>query len=209
MKPELLFPTPLWSFQCEDSSLIITSRERVLSLREEDPVGLKITNVGGSWHSANNLLDDPLLAPLFRWIAASCNGVFANMGWDFSLSTPSFNNAWAMVNGPGSSTRAHLHPNSLFSGVFYLQASEGAGSIAFLDPRNGAQMLHPPLVPGAAEWLSGRISRQPIAGGMLLFPAWLWHEVEPSADQAERICISFNVGMKRLIGTSGQAAGAP
>ncbi|MFZ4804863.1 MAG: TIGR02466 family protein [Synechococcus lacustris] len=206
MKPELLFPTPLWSFQCEDSALIIAALARVLSLREEDPVGLSITNVGG-WHSANNLLDEPLLAPLFRWIAACCQGAFAELGWDFRLASPSFNNAWAMVNGPGDCTRAHLHPNSLFSGVIYLQATEGAGSIAFLDPRSGAQMLHPPLTEASAEWLSGRLSRQPAVGRMLLFPSWIWHEVEPSADHAERVCIAFNVGMKRQGGDAMQIDG--
>ncbi|NDG02263.1 MAG: hypothetical protein EB119_03515, partial [Synechococcaceae bacterium WBB_34_004] len=42
--------------------------------------------------------------------------------------------------------------------------------------------------------------RQPSAGLMLLFPSWLWHEVEPSAQGRElRISISFNVGQSKTV----------
>jgi len=194
---ESLFPTPLWSFQYPDPQHIDHWTSHVLQLQQEDPQGRSVTNQGG-WHSQTDLLDDQALAPLFRWIAASCQQAFTEIGWDFSLATPSFNNAWAMVNGPGHTTRAHLHPHSLFSGVVYLQADKGAGAIAFLDPRGGAQMLCPPLLPGKGELLQGRLRRQPSAGLMLLFPSWLWHEVEPSAPGRElRISISFNVGQSK------------
>jgi len=203
---ESLFPTPLWSFEYPEPEQLGAWASHVLQLQQEDPQGLAITNQGG-WHSQSDLLDDQTLAPLFRWIAASCQQAFTEIGWDFSLATPSFNNAWAMVNGPGHTTRAHLHPHSLFSGVVYLRADEGAGSIAFLDPRGGAQMLCPPLRAGKGELLQGRLRRQPSAGLMLLFPSWLWHEVEPSAPGSGlRICISFNVGQRKT-GPAGQAAG--
>lgn len=179
---ESLFATPLWSFHYQDSRHLCDWAGHVLQLQQQDPLGLAITNQGG-WHSQNDLLADAALAPLFRWLAASCQQAFTEMGWDFSLATPCFNNAWAMVNGPGHTTRAHLHPHSLFSGVVYLQADGEAGSVAFLDPRGGAQMLCPPLLAGRGEPLLGRQRRQPLAGLMLLFPSWLWHEVEPSAPQ--------------------------
>ena len=191
---ESLFPTPLWHFQHPDPDVVGGWANHVLQLQTNDPQGLAITNQGG-WHSQTNLLDDQTLAPLFNWIAAASQHAFVDIGWDFSLATPTFNNAWAMVNGPGHTTRAHLHPSSLFSGVVYLQVDEGAGSIAFLDPRGGAQMLCPPFHPGRGEVLQGRIRRQPLTGLMLLFPSWLWHEVEPSAPSSSlRISISFNVG---------------
>ena len=107
-------------------------------------------------------------------------------------------NAWAMVNRAGDSVRAHLHPNSLFSGVFYLRAPADCGSIAFLDPRAGAQVLKPPLREAEGSDASGRILRQPQPGLMLLFPGWLWHEVERSRSGEERICVSFNIGMRPL-----------
>ena len=68
-------------------------------------------------------------------------------------------------------------------------------------------MLCPPLLAGKGELLQGRLRRQPSAGLMLLFPSWLWHEVEPSAPSSGlRICISFNVGQRKT-GPADQVAG--
>ena len=197
MPPQLLFATPLWSFEFPKHLEPAVSAKEVLRLREQDPAGLQITNQGG-WHSRTNLLDHAPLAPLFQWLAASCQQALGELGWDFSLARPKFNNAWAMVNGCGHSVRAHLHPNSLMSGVVYLQAQEHSGNIAFLDPRNGAQVLLPPLQNPQASLLNGRHEIAPRPGLMLLFPAWLWHEVGANTSQQERICISFNIGMQAV-----------
>jgi len=35
---------------------------------------------------------------------------------------------------------------------------------------------------------------------LLVFPSWLWHEVEPSTQAGARISISFNVGMRPVGG---------
>jgi len=159
--------------------------------------GLVIPNQGG-WHSQIDLLADLALAPLFRWLTAICQQALTEMGWDFSLAAPSFNNAWAMVNGPGLTTRARLHPHSLFIGVGYLQVDGGGGLYCFFGSSGGAQMLCSPLLAGRGELLLGRQRRQPLAGLMLLFSPWLCHEVEPSAPSSGvRISTSFNVGQRK------------
>ena len=196
---ELLFATPLWQFQHPDPLACQAWGAHVLALEGEDPAGLQLTNQGG-WHSSTGLLGDPALAELFHWIAARCQGAAQEWGWDLRAATPTFNNAWGMVNRQGHSTRAHLHPNSLLSGVVYLQVPEGSGALAFLDPRAGAQMLVPPWRTGAGEDVGGRVRRLPTAGQLLVFPSWLWHEVEPSSQAGARISISFNVGMRPVGG---------
>ena len=169
--------------------------EHILTLERRDPEGVLLTNQGG-WHSRTNLLEDPELNALFLWIASCTQRAMDEIGWDRVKATPCFNNAWAMVNREGHSVRAHLHPNSLFSGVMYLTAPEGSGAIAFLDPLAGAQVLLPPLQDPSAGYTSGRILRQPRPGRLLLFPGWLWHEVEGSRSTEPRICVSFNIGMQ-------------
>ncbi len=203
---ELLFPTPLWQFQHPDPQACRALGAHVLALEAQDPAGLQRTNQGG-WHSATALLQDPALAALFQWIAACCQGAVQEWGWDLSQATPSFNNAWAMVNRQGHSTRAHLHPNSLLSGVVYLQVPPGSGAIAFLDPRSGAQMLVPPWQGSAGEAVQGRVRRLPRVGQLLLFPSWLWHEVEPGRQAGERISISFNLGMRPAAGSAARVWG--
>ena len=41
---------------------------------------------------------------------------------------------WANINPPGSPHNPHTHPNNLLSGVYYVQAPEGADSICFHEP---------------------------------------------------------------------------
>jgi len=195
MPPQLLFATPVWSFDLPPTLEPAAIAKEVQRIRGQDPTGVQITNQGG-WHSRTNLLEHAPLAPLFQWMAAHCQQALGELGWDFALARPRFNNAWAMVNGSGHSVRAHLHPNSLMSGVVYLQTPERSGNIAFLDPRNGAQVLLPPLQDPQASLLNGRLEMVPRPGLMLLFPAWLWHEVGASHSDQERISISFNIGMQ-------------
>ncbi len=203
LQASALFATPLWSFRHPDLDQLQFWRDHVLGLECKDRAGLQLTNQGG-WHSQNDLLADPTLGSLFQWMATCIQQAMGEFGWDMSKATPCFNNAWAMVNREGHSVRAHLHPNSLFSGVVYLAAPEDCGAIAFLDPRSGAQVLLPPLLPAAGAYATGRILRQPQPGLMFLFPGWLWHEVERSRSSQPRICVSFNIGM-RVVGAGGMA----
>lgn len=195
---EIHFPTPIWRFLHPQPGELATFSAHILSLQARDPQGLAITNQGG-WHSPTTLLADPALRALFGWISGCCLEALNEFGWDLSRGQPSLNNAWAMVNRRGHGNRAHMHSNSLFSGVVYLQAPAHSGAIRFIDPRAGAQMLLPPLREGGSVFSRGRSLVEPETGLMLLFPAWLLHEVEPSASDEPRVAVSFNLGMRAVV----------
>ena len=197
MEVSSLFPTPLWRFQHHDPEEIAAWARHVLMLEHIGGDGLQLTNQGG-WHSHTELLTDPQLQSMFQWVAVCVSQALPGFGWDLARATPCFNNAWAMVNRRGGSVRAHIHPNSLFSGVLYLETPVGCGALAFLDPRSGAQMLMPPLTEPASDFAGGRVRFEPSPGRLLLFPAWLWHEVERSEGDQPRVCVSFNIGMKPM-----------
>jgi len=198
-----IFPTPLWRWSHPRPEELDGYADHILTLQRQDPVGLNRTNQGG-WHSSTALLADPALRGLFTWLSSCCLEAMGSFGWDFSLAAPIFNNAWAMVNRRGHGNRAHLHSNSLFSGVAYLRVPPDSGAICFLDPRGGAQMLLPPLNAQASDAARGRHRVTPQTGLVLLFPGWLWHEVEPSASDEPRICVSFNLGMTPRSGGVGR-----
>jgi uncharacterized protein (TIGR02466 family) len=194
MKQHMLFPTPVWSGHCPESGQLEHWRKAVLDCKDSDPLGLELTNQG-AWHSQVDLLANPQLEDLFQWIAVQVQGALVGWGWDLDQARPRFNNAWAVVSFAGDGHGAHIHPNSLFSGVFYLAAPAGSGALAFLDPRTGAQILQAPLKINTARSEPGRARWLPQEGLLLLFPAWLWHEVEISRCDQPRISISFNVGL--------------
>jgi uncharacterized protein (TIGR02466 family) len=99
-----------------------------------------------------------------------------------------------MVNGKFASNTLHNHPNSILSGVYYLQAPENCGGIFFSDPRPASRMLNPPLI-DFNVWTLLNVSYKAHVGTMILFPSWLLHGVEMNMSEEVRISISFNIGM--------------
>ena len=51
-------------------------------------------------------------------------------------SEPVLGNMWANINPPGGMNRAHQHPNSLWSGVYYIKAPKNSGHLKIDDPRS-------------------------------------------------------------------------
>jgi len=112
---------------------------------------------------------------------------------------------WSIINPPGSANRAHVHPGCLWSGVYYIQAPEGAGNIEFVEPRTAHLMNQPRFVPNQRRpkdcWTKVRFT--PVPGRMLIFPSWLYHAVDPNmtketGDAANRIIISFNLNQRKI-----------
>ena len=101
--------------------------------------------------------------------------------------------AWINVNGPGSYNERHSHdPHSgtFLSGVFYVKCPEGSGNIRFYDPRPHIQSSLDMKYYANGDtyhWFP------PIPNTLIMFPAWLEHEVESNKSHEERISISFNI----------------
>ncbi len=189
-----IFPTPLWQFTLAMAeSLNPQLLAAIKNLQAQDPQGKNISNSLG-WHSHNNLhLKEPFRQLLIA-INLEIKEIVYALCWDLNQVIPTVNNCWANVNNTHSSNHVHHHPNSLLSGVYYLQTPENCGSIFFYDPRVGSQMLVPPLLQGT-PWTREKVRITPEPGKMVIFPSWLWHGVEPNMSQDERISISFNIGI--------------
>ena len=102
-------------------------------------------------------------------------------------------NMWANINPPGSMNMPHVHPNSLFSGVYYVKSQPKSGKFKIIDPRPGVQLNMPvrkPGNPGRDMWRDATL--EPVVGRIIMFPAWLWHSVEENKSDDIRISVSFN-----------------
>lgn len=104
--------------------------------------------------------------------------------------------AWVNVNPTGGYNVIHNHPNGFYSGVYYLQASENAGEIVFLNPvpEQGLTIPHQ-LVQKNSIYTSDRYAYSPRQDLLLLFPSYLNHYVHPNQSHTERICVAFNIGI--------------
>ncbi|MDF1735748.1 MAG: TIGR02466 family protein, partial [Minwuia sp.] len=153
----------------------------------------------GAWHSTPDMQDRPEFAGLAVMIVQAATALFADMGYRRDR-PPKIDTMWANVTAPGGFNRAHIHPNVLWSGVYYVQAPPDAGRIIFSDPRMQALMMgaeKDPAAPDHQDYWS-EVNFAPTEGRILLFPAWLMHATEPnrsnlSGAAGERISVSFNL----------------
>lgn len=178
--------------------------ELALALEQQD-AGLVRSNVGG-WHSADTFLqqDDPAIVVLRELMQRAVHDWVA---WTSGRDPESFDltvalQGWAMVARRGHYARPHVHPSTHVALVYYADAGDPAadagaeafsGRLELLDPRNRPQMLDIPGVP-----VRDSLGITPISGGLIAFPAWMYHYVHPYQGRRPRVSIACNAHVRRL-----------
>ena len=181
------FPTIIYA---KDVQLDNRLFEREVIEWSKKDKGIRRTNMIG-WHSTTEMHQIPVFKPLVDELFKMQMEIYKE---ELLTREPIIGNMWANINPPGGYNRPHIHPNSHFSGVYYIKAPQNSGEIVFNDPRSAAHMVMPERVkdikPPSHLWREVRVN--PLEGRMLMFPSWLWHCVEPNGSNDIRISVSFN-----------------
>ena len=101
--------------------------------------GVSKTNVKG-WHSTTDMHTKSEYSQLVTELTRMQKEIYDNEHIDRQ---PKLGNMWANINPPGGMNMPHLHPNCLFSGVYYVKSNPKSGRLKIMDPRPGAQMYMP------------------------------------------------------------------
>ena len=187
---ELHFPTPIYIFDHNDPSLNVQLEKDIMNWMQQDK-GVTRTNVKG-WHSTTDMHERPEYKRLVHALYEAQHKIFVEEHYE---SEPFLGNMWANVNPPGGMNRAHIHPNSLWSGVYYVKAPENSGDLKIDDSRTAGAMMVPTLK-DSDKPMPMRLWREthykPVAGRCIMFPSWLMHCVDPNDSNDLRISVSFN-----------------
>ena len=194
-----VFPTLIGRYRVPDADAM--NRElHGLILAEESAYGsLGRSNIGG-WHSRPDFLDrpEPAVAALTTWVRWVVNKmVDATAGCGTFKGRLSVS-AWATICRAGTYHAPHSHPDSAWSGVYYVDAgSENrdhslSGVLEFIDPRAGVEAVTAPGDPYGEP-----VRVRPESGLLVIFPSWLFHWVHPYAGTSPRIAVSFNASLMR------------
>lgn len=200
------FPTMVFSLDVANpEDLNDRLKKAIYAERDADQEGISRSNFKGlgGWHSQNNLHKKKEYKELVGHIGEATTKISDELGYAKSHEL-SIGTMWSIINPPGSSNRAHIHPGCIWSGVYYIQAPENSGNIEFTDPRTMVLMNQPKFIPNQRRpkdcWT--KVNFTPVPGKMLIFPAWLYHSVNPNmsteeGDDANRIIISFNLNQTK------------
>ncbi len=195
---EYIFATPLFSHTFRDvTALNARLRDMILERERATPSATK-SNQGG-WQSLPDFFDwsDPAVSALEGMTAQALNAANARVPLPPDLAVEFELFGWAAVNRRGHYNTTHLHPQSTWSGAYYVDAGdeprEGpAALLEFNHPISGALMnFFPGILPSAR-------TVRPESGMILVFPSYLLHSVHMYHGERPRICVAFNAHLRRV-----------
>ena len=101
---------------------------------------------------------------------------------------------WFNINGYKDHNIEHLHPGSIYSGVYYVKTPENCGSLTFTHPAIDLLLNFPD------EGKDGLFKVTAEENLLYIFPSWLKHYVSSNmnTNNEERISLSFNTKLKSL-----------
>ena len=192
------FAHPVFKYKVEDYLNHNKILEKyIYQLQKEDPNGQKRSNIGG-WHSPffdlnnNASVGYKFLATLQPYIV----DVFKSYGWSYNSKKVFYSGMWAIINKKGNSNTEHIHPNSNLSAAYYVKAPEKGGDFLVNNPHSFSRNNFPERE--TPTELNRLIAKHKVEeGDLLIFPAYLPHQVLPNESDEDRIVISFNLWIQR------------
>ena len=188
------FPTLIGRWQVPDAYALNEALRHLIFAEEASYPSLGRSNVGG-WHSRPDFLkkSDPHIHALNAWIKWALDCMIRLSAGAGALQDQMSVSGWAAICRTGAYHAPHSHPDSAWSGVYYVDIDMDSkdwplgGVLEFLDPRGGAEAVTAPGDPYGEPF---RVHPQP--GLLVIFPSWLYHWVHPYRGQTPRVAISFN-----------------
>ena len=184
-----LFPTPVGSFELgRDLSKL---EQKFLFNLETRP------NAGNDTSTNNYVLRDNRLSSLRLFLNNSLQEYFqATMSPQDNVKLE-ITQSWINYTKTGQYHHKHAHPNSVISGVFYIQASEEIDKLFFYN--ESYQQIK--IVPKEFHVYNSESWWLPVeTGQLLLFPSSLTHMVATTSGEDDRISMSFNTFYKGKLG---------
>jgi uncharacterized protein (TIGR02466 family) len=108
--------------------------------------------------------------------------------------------SWSTRNPKGSQHILHNHEHSIFSGVYYIDASSGSLEFEVTPQYNKDFKLNYNIT----EWntwnsRSWKVETKP--GMLVIFPSWVWHSVTPNLNEKDRRIIGWNCFVRGKFGS--------
>jgi uncharacterized protein (TIGR02466 family) len=208
------FSTPLATTRNQRCADLNPQLRELFLARELEPYRHAIqipTQVGSVFESRFDLFDwpDEPIQELAEFVHEALSGVIASINAYTPAQMEGFNifyESWFHITRQGGYQSIHYHPNATWSGIYCVDAGDPvpgrdeSAQVKFYDPRGPMTQMH---FDASNRQLDPRFGSIPIylshqPGQLVMFPAWLLHEVLPYLGQRERIVVAFNAWLEDI-----------
>jgi uncharacterized protein (TIGR02466 family) len=188
-----VFPTPIY----------ITKIYRELTKKELSFIDKSkldtYNNEGNTTSNDNYILNNNEFKNLKEELNLKVQDYFNKIICPANTITPYITQSWLNYTETNQYHHKHAHPNSLVSGVFYINCHEEHDKIKFFNDNYKTIKLE---VKDWNIWNSESWWFSVKTGDVILFPSSLTHMVETKQGDNTRISLAFNVFIKGTVGNN-------
>jgi uncharacterized protein (TIGR02466 family) len=188
-----IFPTPIYISKIDRD---ITAKE--LSFIDKTKLDT-YNNEGNTTSNDNYILNNKQFKNLKEELDLKVQDYFDKVISPANNITPYITQSWLNYTETNQYHHKHQHPNSLVSGVFYINCHEEHDKIKFF---NDNYRTIKPEVKDWNIWNSETWWFSVKTGDIILFPSSLTHMVETKQGDNTRISLAFNVFIKGTVGNN-------
>jgi len=191
MSVEHLFPEPLYFSKLER---VLTKKElKILNEYKKKPE----KNAGNSRTNDSYVLEHKGLKNLKKDLQTQVRDYFDKVVCTTNI-TPYITQSWINYTKENQFHHRHSHPNSLVSGIFYINADKNVDSVTFYKNYQDARIK---LDITEYNIFSSSNCTFPVeTGNLLIFRSSLEHGVKKKKGNNIRISLSFNIFIKGTVG---------
>ena len=187
-----LFPTPIY----------FTNLKRSFSLKELKEVEIhkkKLSQNTGNYNTLNSyILNGKTFIPLKKELELHIKDYFNRIySPEDNKITPYITQSWLNYTDKNQYHHIHEHPNSLVSGVLYINADEKYDKIKFHNKQYNCFKITPKdynMYNSNSWWFPVKKT------DLVLFPSSTTHSVENKEGDNTRVSLAFNVFVKGILG---------
>jgi uncharacterized protein (TIGR02466 family) len=186
-----IFPTPIYISK-------LNRNFTPLELKFVDKSKKNFTKNDGNITSKNNyILNEKPFENIKKELDLRVKDYFKKVISSTEKITPYITQSWLNYTETNQFHHKHAHPNSLVSGVFYINCHEELDKIKFFDDKYKTIKLETKdwnLFNSETWWFTVK------TGDIIMFPSSLTHMVETKEGTNTRISLAFNVFVKGTLG---------
>jgi uncharacterized protein (TIGR02466 family) len=188
-----IFPTPIYISKIDRE---LTTKE--LSFIDKTKLDT-YNNEGNTTSNDNYILNQKAFKDLKEELYLKVQDYFNKVISPSNNITPYITQSWLNYTETNQYHHKHQHPNSLVSGVFYINCHEEHDKIKFF---NDKYSTIKPEIKDWNIWNSETWWFSVKTGDVIMFPSSLTHMVETKQGNNTRISLAFNVFIKGTVGNN-------